>query len=155
MRKSTYIFIVAAILLAALIGGCGSDDEGNTTALTQAEFIKQADDICARVDREQISGFESYAKKNPQDASTTSGQEKIIGEVGLPPIKLEAEELNELGVPEGDEEQVEAIVAGIEDALSEAEDDPLSMTREPGGGPFVEVNKLALSYGMKSCSDAA
>jgi hypothetical protein len=77
--------------------------------------------------------------------------EKVI-KLGLPQIQVEAEELDELGAPEGDEEQIDAIVAGIEDGLKKAEEDPISTNKSGAANPFAAVDKLTTDYGFKVCN---
>lgn len=72
--------------------------------------------------------------------------------MGLPPIQATAEELGELGAPEGDEEQIAAIIEGMEETVEASEEEPMSVIEGTGsgsGGPFDEVNKLAAKYGFK------
>lgn len=144
--------LLLAVVLPLVLAGCGGD-ESTAAELTKAEFIKQADAICDKADQVQKAELNSYLKENPKATSSPAKEEEMVVAVGLPPIGDEAEELDELGVPSGDEEEVAAIVEGIEDALEQSEADPKPLT-EGNEGAFVEVDKLAKEYGLKSCSSA-
>ncbi len=146
--------------LAAIAVGCGGGGDSTTTVvLAKPQFIKQADAICERADAEQEASLQAYAKEHPESVGNKALESKPVQEdlvlvVGLPPLQVEAEEIGALGAPQDDADQVKAIVAGMEKAVAEAEEDPLSMTAE-SGGPFAPVNKLAKAYGLQACADAS
>ena len=152
----SFIGAVAVLVGIALIAvGCGGsgDDTGNTPTLTKAEFIARADRICARTDQEQREALRDFFKERPNAAVNQALNEKVVLEVGLPAIQAETEELDALPMPEGDEEDIQAIIDGLEEAIEKGEDDPGSLvTLKSGAGPFTAVGKLAGEYGFKVCS---
>lgn len=153
MIKPIHIPVLVVLASIALFSGCGDSDSA-ATPLTKAQFVKQGDAICAKADRAQIDAFLASAKKNPKKAETQSGEEELITTAGLPPVKTAIEELGELGVPEGDEQQIEAILSGMEKALREAEADPGTVVLETSQStPFDGVEKLAREYGFVACAD--
>jgi hypothetical protein len=147
-------------LLAAGCGGSDSASSNGSTAatvttnsdLTKAELIKQGDAICEKTDKVQESGLKAYTKENPKAQSNEAEQSKMVIAVGLPPIQTEVEELAALGAPSGDEDEVTAIVEGIEEAVEKGEDDPGSLLGAKN--PFTAVGKLAAAYGFKACNNA-
>lgn len=151
MRTDIFKLLVpmaAAVVALLLIAGCGGGD--STTALTKAQFIKQADAICEKTDKDAVAAM-GQAAKEEKTAAGKSGEEQISAAVllaGLGVVQQEAEELAELGVPSGDEAEIEAIVDGIEAAAAKAEKDPRHLE-----AAFAEVNKLAAKYGFKACSE--
>jgi hypothetical protein len=152
------------VLAIAVVGaGCGSsssDSSGSSTdgsesssALTKPEFIKAADAVCEE-GNESISGeAEEFAEENEIDTEkpTTAEQEEVITEVVAPAIREQAEGISALGAPSGEEEAVEAIVEAVEAGAEEAEENPGSLVKGEGGGPFEEANELANEYGLKVC----
>jgi hypothetical protein len=159
--------LLVVALLSLVVYGCGSDSDSSTSAgfttpskaaeggatITKAELIKKGDAICRKTDQRQSRGLKAYAKKHPQWEKTTSGQEKAIAKAGLPPIGVEAEELENLGVPERESATVNAIFTALERALDEAEKDSGSLFSQKEN-PFDEVDQLAGDYGFKACSNA-
>jgi hypothetical protein len=139
--------------IAALLVGCGGSAE-TTSSMTKAQFIQRADAICEQADKEQEELLQEFASLNSEGVTSKAAQTEIVEVVGLPPLKAQTDAISELDSPEGDEGQVEELAAGFEDALAEAEEDPLRMTKEPNG-PYASVNKLAAAYGLKACADAA
>ena len=67
-----------------------------------------------------------------------------IGAFGIP-AKVFLDELKALGAPEGDEEQVEAIVAALEDGSERVAEDPSAAFEDE---PLKEAGELADEYGF-------
>jgi len=153
IAKLSALVLVFA-LVVGLAAGCGGDSDSDASTPTKAEFIRQADALCEQADAKQEKDLQSYASKSSKDFSSQAVQENVITVVGMPPIQEQAEKIGKLEVPDGDEDEVRAIVDGIEAAVAKVEADPLSMTRE-GDSPFTEADKLARTYGLKACADSA
>jgi hypothetical protein len=143
---------VAAAVLAGLVAGCGGGDEttDETVTLTKAEFIKQGDAICKEGNEDNEAEAEEFAEKNGFTLEKASDKqlEDAVGEVLVPSLNRQAEEINALGAPEGDEDKVEEIVVALEDATEEIEDDPSLVFEEK---TLEEPNQLADAYGFKVC----
>jgi len=158
LNKALLLAIAAVVALAALVAGCGSSDDSTTdetVTLTKTEFIKQGDAICKEGNEEIQEGFEEYAEENdlPQNKEPSKEQGVEITEtVILPNVQQQAEEIRDLGAPEGDEDQVDELVTALEDAVAEGEDDPESLFKG-STDPFGKVNKLASDYGFKVCGE--
>jgi hypothetical protein len=154
------MFALAAMSIGAGCGSSESSSSDDATAatvttnsdLTKAELIKQGDEICEETDKAQEVGLKAYTQKHPEAQSDEKEQSKMVIAVGLPPIQEEAEELAALGAPSGDEDEVTAIVEGIEGAVEKGEDDPGSLLA--GSTPFDAVDKLAAEYGFQVCKNA-
>lgn len=148
LAKTLSVFIAIALVVT----GCGGGDDGSAEAPTKAEFVARADRICERTDQAQREAVKDYFKARPNVAVNQAANEKVVLAVGLPAIKKETEELDALSVPEGDEDEVEAIIDGLEEAIEEGEEDPGGLVSLKAGlGPFAEVGKLADEYGFKAC----
>lgn len=166
MLARTILNAAAIVTVAVLIAGCGggSDNDSSnaaaagdtsTSATTasgesaptpeKAELIKQADAGCEKGRREAEAQIGRKLKGNPNEAA----KEKIITSISLPAIEAQADELRALDAPSGDEEQIEAIAQGIEDAVAAAEKNTRVLSEK--GNPFVEVGKLASAYGFQAC----
>jgi hypothetical protein len=139
--------------LAAIVAGCGGGDEttdSTTVTLTKTEFIKKGDAICKKGNEQNETEAREFAKDNDFNPEGTSkGQlEQVVEEVLVPSLNKQAEELDALGAPDGDEKQVEAIVVSLEDAAGEIEDKPsLAFAAKTLGEP----SRLAADYGFKVC----
>lgn len=155
MSKGILASALVALLAAAVIAGCGGGDDsssgtGETTALTKAEFIEQADAICAEANEQSETEAEEFAEENGFVLEKASQEqlEEAISDVLVPSLAQQADEVAALGAPEGDEDRIDAIVTSLEDAVAQIEDDPISVFE---GEPLKESRELAADYGFKVC----
>jgi hypothetical protein len=166
MRKALMLLIVASLGCALAAAGCGGDDDDDdttaaTTATTEAtggpgdeplskeEFIKAADGICRQGDQEiNREAGRTFGNERPSQQA----QEDFVTDTVLPNIQAQVDGIRALTPPEGDEDQVTAILDAAQRAIDETEDDPSALTQEGGGSdPFAEANRLAQDYGLTAC----
>ena len=156
MKKASLV-VLALVALATIVAGCGGGDDSETTetsetteALTRVEFIKQADAICDEANEQSETEAEEFAEENGFELEKASDEEleEAITEVLVPSLNQQAEDIEALGAPEGDEERVEEILTSLEGAASEIEDEP---SRAFEGEPLEESSRLAEDYGFKVC----
>jgi len=143
----------ALVLLALLIPGCGSDDapapaEPTAAASSKPEFLARADEICLSIETQiEASGDDLFnAPGRPKPA--TVGE--FAFDVAIPKLREEVEAIRALGVPAGDDEQVEAILAAAERGIEQIRRDPdvLVSSAPPG---LREAGRLARRYGSREC----
>lgn len=150
------LWLLGCALAAGLIAaGCGGDDDddggGEQTAAdgapTKAEFIAQANEICAKGVRE----ITEEAGKVLRGGQPTPEQvrEFVTGTL-VPRIRKRLDQLRELRPPEGDEDRVDAIFDAAENAADQLEEDPTALTG--GARAFAEANRVSLEYGLRSCT---
>ncbi|HEU5253943.1 MAG TPA: hypothetical protein VFU16_11530 [Solirubrobacterales bacterium] len=146
--------LAAVAVLVALVAGCGGGDEttDETVTLTKAEFIKQGDAICEEGNDQSEKEAEEFAEENGFTLEKASDEqlEEAVGEVLVPSLNQQAEEIDALGAPEGDEEQIEELVSSLETAADEIEGDPGLVFEEE---VLVEPEELAQDYGFKVCGE--
>lgn len=155
MRRTTIGVLAASAALALGAAGCGGDDEESSTVdsaaapLSKEDFIAQADQICVDGDEAiDAAGQEAFASGEPSDEELT----QFFTETVLPNISDQVAEIRALGVPEGDEDEVAAILDSADQSVEDATADPGSLTGE-GDGPFAETNQLATDYGLEECAN--
>lgn len=150
MRGRKVTFAVLAVLLAAVVGfGCGSDD-GSESALTKAEFIKQADAICEQGNARIEAEAEEFGKEHESEQGTEEHQKQLVTEVVVPGIQAQAEKIADLGAPEGDEETIEEMIEAVEEGAAELEANPLAGME--GKAPLGDASKIARAYGLRECA---
>jgi len=138
---------VAAAAVALVGAGCGGDDEDEP--LTKEEFITQADQICTDGDDEVTAAAEDLtAGGQPSDEEV----EQFVSDTVLPSIQEQADGIDELTPPEEDAEQIDGIVAALNEAIAAAEADP-AVAIATDGNAFEEVNTLAQDYGLTACGE--
>lgn len=156
MNKRLILLLVGVMALAAFAAGCGSSDDSTDTdeavALTKVEFIEQGDVICEKGNEQLENEADEFAEDNDIDTSnpTEEQQEDVIVSVVGPALQSQADELAALGAPEGEEDDVAAIVEALEAGAQELEDDPGSLLKS-GAEPLGEASKLASEFGFKTC----
>lgn len=158
MSKRLVVVVVGVLTVVIAAAGCGSssDSSGSTAsvpALTKAELIKQGDAICTKSNTTLEKEANEFAKENDINTQkpTQAQKEEVITEVVAPRVRQQGEEIGELGVPSGDEKQVEAIVAAVETGADELEETPKLLTE--GKSPLDKASKLAGAYGFKVCGE--
>jgi hypothetical protein len=132
---------IAAAVALALGVGCGDDEE----TLTKAEFIEQADAICA-AGNEELNSLEPDfgADKNPAEIVDSFVSEELV-----PVLQAEHDDIEALGAPEGDEAEVESLLASLQGAIDAAEEDPMAFVISDDA--FAEADQAAEAYGLKEC----
>jgi hypothetical protein len=163
MRKTLIVPLLVFAFVGLVAAGCGGDDDdddgGDTAAttgttgaggpLTKEVFIDLADGVCAqgdkRIDQEADQVF-------GQGRPSKQQQEEFVTDTVLPEIQIQIDQIRRLTPPEGDEEEVTAILDAAQSAIDEGEQDPSLLVQGGGGAdPFAEANRLAREYGLKEC----
>jgi hypothetical protein len=162
LSKGLLALLASVVAIALVAAGCGSssDTTGSTEAsessLTKAEFVKKGNAICAAGNKEIEEQFADFAKEEDlnEKAPPTKAQSKNAAEkVLIPTISGELEGLRNLGTPEGDEGEVDAILTAAEEGLEKGEEDPVALIEEEGGDPFAKADELANEYGLSVCGE--
>lgn len=137
-REIKLMFCAAAIAL--LVVGCGGGGSSDSTAtVTKAQFVKEANAICEQANKVQLAAAAIGEKQGKTRAELISQ--------ALIPIQTQAEEVGKLDPPQGDQQQIDAIVKGLEDGVKVVEADPTAFE-----SAFTKVDKLAVKYGLTSCT---
>src|SRR6185436_8133637 len=100
---------ISVLALAGIAAGCGGGDDGDS--LTKAEFVDQASKICKDINKETQKNLEAAAKTQEGVPPSKNGEEQLVNNIVIPALQKQKDELKELGSPEGDEDQIEAITA--------------------------------------------
>lgn len=141
-RIGTFLVAASAAALIWATAGCG----GGSASLTKAEFIKQADAICRQTDKEIHTAVGRVQKEQEAAGGSSAQVQKELVRVGLQLIQEEAEHIQALGSPKGDESTIAAIIREIEEGVIATEKDPIH-------NHFTKVEAAAAKYGFKDCSE--
>jgi hypothetical protein len=140
------------MVIALVVAGCGGGDSSTAAgSISKEEFIAKADSICKR-GTERIQAALAVALKNqPNITKVTKGeQEKIVITKMVPSVSREAKELRALGVPDGDDEKVDAMITALEEGVETAERDPQAVTKS-SDAIFGIASRIAGEYGAEAC----
>lgn len=150
MKKRAIIGLGAMLAATAMVfGGCGSDDE---TTLSKAEFTKQANAICVEGNERRKAEYRLKVQELEQKQKKSPGppeQADLFLDVFIIPFGEMIEELEDLGVPEGDEKKVDKIFSEMRQGVEILEGDPTLVLGEPT--MFDKANKLNAEYGLTGC----
>jgi hypothetical protein len=143
-------FFAAILLLAGLLplAGCGSSD----TPLTKHEFVKRADAICTRTEKGIQAGFGRFVQENKVPTSGPGVKAKaaeFVDTTYAPLYHRQIDEIESLAAPEGDQQEVTAILGAMKGRISAGEERPLALIR---GTLQEDASKLASAYGLTSCT---
>jgi len=149
--------LVGAFAIAAIGIGCGSDSDDSsqvnaTVVVAKPTFLKKAEAVCTRNYENVKAGYEDFVKKNggPENAfDDAESQAEYVDTVIIPEKEKTIEELQELGAPEGDEQQVEEILDAYEEGIDVAEEDPQAAMSSQG--VFAYATSVAEKYGLENC----
>lgn len=151
-------WLVAALATALALGlaaGCGDDDgsaDSSTTtapAITKAEFVARANEICADGDAaiEQAANA-TFTSAGPPDAATLEG---FFTDTLIPSLQAQRDAIAALPQPPGDESAIDAIVAALDDGIAEGTADPELFATEAGPPGVARATTLAQEYGLQEC----
>ncbi|MGZ5326344.1 MAG: hypothetical protein ACXWEL_06905 [Solirubrobacterales bacterium] len=146
-KRISWLFAgVLAIALIAVGCGGGSDNTSSTSDLTKAEFIAKANAICAQGNKEIQQAFEALGQGKPSQAQL----DQIATDTLLPSVEKQVSQIRDLGIPKGEEDQVNAILDSAQSGIDKGKADPSSLVSDQND-PFKEANQLAKQYGMTEC----
>ena len=150
MKKGELAVLGALAALAMLIAGCGGGGDDTTVVLTKAEFIEQGDAVCKKGNKMSETEVEDFAKEQgfKLEEPNKKQAEEVVTEVLVPNLQRQAKELAALEPPKGDQAEVEAIVASLDEATAEFEKEPVSFFKETA---LAKPIRLENAYGFKVC----
>lgn len=136
-------------------GSPGSESPAATTesgTIGKPAFIELGNQICtATIDAviaKTTPVIESESKKPGYDREAVEG--KLISEVMAPELRNELEELQGLGVPPGDEKQLDEIYQAIDAITARAETEAKELT-DYNSKAMAKATGLAHRYGLTDC----
>ena len=152
MSKFIAVLAAAAAILVIAAGCGGGSDSSDSSSVTKAQFVKEADAICTKGDKQNEKEFEEFAEEhNLSEGKEPSKevQEEAVQDLVVPGVRQQIEEIDDLAVPSGDEAKIEEVVTSVEEGLDELEEDPTLLFK--GKNPLGKGSKLAREYGMVKC----
>lgn len=126
-----------------------SNEELEELTEEREEFISQGNEICTESSEKRERQTLPYLEKSVDKGEEAALLSEIFEKVVSPSVEDQIEQIEDLGIPEGDEAQVEAIFASMRNVLRKAEGDPLAFRNTVE--PFERPEELAIAYGLGSC----
>jgi hypothetical protein len=140
-----------ALMMVALMAGCGGGSSGQSSSVSKAAFIKKVDAVCQKgTERMQRAILVFLEQHKGVQRPNKAQSEKLVGTAVVPSVKTELNELKALDPPEGDEDRVNAIISALEEGLEIAEDNPEAVVAS-SDAVFGISGRLAGEYGAEVC----
>jgi hypothetical protein len=145
-------------LAALAIAACGDDDDQSTTttttaALTKQQFVRDANKICrSSDDKIERASSQFFANAPPNQEPPPAEIEQFGKRTVFPTIQAEIDRIKALGAPEGDEDQVSAILEATQAGLEKLEQNPQQLAKGGAAPAFEQAQKLAGDYGLDQCA---
>jgi hypothetical protein len=156
MHKLFALLLVTGTIAAVAVG-CGSDDSGSSSesgqagSITNAKFVTQANTICLQARNKMRSDIAAWVRENgsavPHDAGVKASRATL-----LPTLQSQVEEIRELGAPDGEEDQVDAFLAAMQDAVDANMENDVSLYDESFSKAFSQSGELARALGINACA---
>jgi hypothetical protein len=138
----TLVLVGAMLALSLIMGGCGSSESDDEATPSKGEFILAANSICT-------TGVDLEPRRALGRHPSPTEFARFVRGVVLPTIQDEVDGIRALIPPEGDEEQISAILDSAQAAIDQIEAHPTALNAKPN--PFRESTRLAHSYGLEAC----
>jgi hypothetical protein len=137
---------MAVLILAGMVflAGCGSGED--TTTLTKVEYTKSAKALCEKAKRKRQAEVEALAKKLGKLDNQAKG--RLVTSVILPSLHRQLEDLEAIGLPEGEERKTEAFLQNLEAEIEKIEAQPVKAIES---GTLEGTREKASALGLGSC----
>ncbi len=152
-----FTLLTGGLLSLLLVSGCGDDGSTGATTpppLSKAEFIKQADAACTKRVEEARKEFFAYgqrvAKAKESDAERKAHLDTVAKTIIAPELRQQVADVKALGMPKGDEGEIEEILLALERGIAKAEAQPQRAIEE-SSRLLEPAARLASAYGLKVC----
>lgn len=153
MGRGSLALVAAGLAVVLLVAGCGDDSSSSANSISKEEFIAKADAICEQGTGRMEAGLVKFLTDGGKiQKPSQADNEKFIVTVLTPSLRREIKELRALGVPDGDEEKVEAMITSLEDGLITAEDNPQIVAAGSTDIVFGIASRLAGELGIETCA---
>lgn len=158
-RFSLSAAIAVVMGVALVVAGCGGGSEEaepgaiETSAITKAEFIEQAEAICNRGNRWMLKQMLAAATEEEEGGSAGGDAFTAAAKsVALPRVQATIRDIAALGAPRGDEVQLEAFLTQMQQEKDALEEQPRISETELFNGGFSGSGELARDYGLRRCA---
>jgi len=160
-RRQPGFSLAIAVGVALVAVGCGGGGDGaepgaiETSAISKAEFIEQAESICNLGNRWMLKQMLAAVTEEEERGSASDKGDAFTAaakSVALPRVQATIRDIAALGAPRGDEVQLEALLTQMQQEKDALEDQPRISEAELFNEGFSGSGELARDYGLKRCA---
>jgi hypothetical protein len=142
MKLAGIALVIAMVVVGA--SACGGSDE---STISKEDFVAQANQICKTASDETDAASEEALSADPTDEEI----EAFWNDTARPSVESQVQQIRDLGAPEGDEAEIDALLAAVESATEETQQAAEAGTVGEGPDPFAEADRLSAAYGLTEC----
>jgi ABC-type glycerol-3-phosphate transport system substrate-binding protein len=153
MKRSALFLPALALAVSLVASGCGgsssddSSDGGDAPAasISEADFTEQANTICSDASDELQTAGADLTDQSTQDEVVA-----FVTDTAIPSFQAQHDAIDALGAPEGEEDDVQALLDALQDGIDAVTADPTAFIAD-GDSPFVDANAAANDLGLTDC----
>jgi hypothetical protein len=131
--------------MGALLLGCGGGDDSEP--VTKAEFVKQATALCVTTQKQMQKEINAAFKGGIGDNSEVVA---VVEKTVVPGFETEISGIEDLGAPDGEDAQVEAVLAPMQEVVDDAKADPKAFLKSSEKS-YEKSEKASIKYGIPAC----
>jgi hypothetical protein len=150
------VVAMAAVAVGAGCGGGGASDSessgGSASSLSKAAFIRRASAACLDPREDTLEKVIAYQKRHQSDGvSQQVLSENAMKAAILSTVEAEIAALEKLGGPAGGEDQVEAIMAALRNAVKKGKSSAQAKVAQVEDN-FKGADQMLRRYGIPACA---
>ena len=145
---------LAALVLAA---GCGGDETaddpyppGVSRPIAKVRFLAEANRICHSTNARVEAAADDLLRGGGGEPRPAEARRAALA-IAVPALEAEVRAIGALGAPQGDEREVEAIIAATERGIDQVRADPADVVNGPPPA-LRRAGRLARAYGSEECA---
>jgi hypothetical protein len=140
------------LLVIAGLTACG--DDGSEEAIGKDDFIAQANEICAagNEELEQAAGeFFGNLELGKGQEPGPEEEAEFGSTIVIPNLERQVDDVEALGAPEGDEDEIDEIISQARAGLDQMREDPALAASERPVPDLDESTQRLVEYGVEAC----
>jgi hypothetical protein len=155
MTRSIQGPLSVALAAGAIAAGCGGDEAGDANGSERSEYIAGSNAICADTEAKAEAAFGRIigaGRPTPAEA------QRFLHEALVPAVRENVARRAVLAAPDGDEDEVEAMIAAGRRAVAGFErlaadrSRAAALFRGAAADPATEFDSRSRAYGIEECS---
>jgi hypothetical protein len=152
-RRTAASWLLTPALAAAMSFGivaCGGDDGGGS-ALSKADFIKQADAICKKATDDGTAAVDKILPEDSQEP--TDAQLRQVLDLAVASYREEAKKIDALDEPSSISDDVSTMLDDLRDGADKIEKAGTKAFADDAPDYLATASKDAKALGLKECGE--
>lgn len=132
--------------------GTGKEPATGGSALSESEFVKQANAVCATSRKGMLASLGQYVKESGAQVNSQSGLVEATKAVIAPTMEEQIEGIRALGAPASSAQQVDAFLSSWQQSLKSAEKESIPLAGSHIGEVLGPTGEQARQLGLDECA---